>query len=174
MNRRITKEMADSASKRMAEKLYSCKIEIVREKMQSLGVLYARLYLPSDVIKVVNDHKDYFTIYHALEFRCYKDDRRLDVIVVSVPIYLPPCGRSINLNIDEYTKLNLLNKELQTLQDERLSFKSKMRTSLYSLKTENKVKECLPEALQFIDFPPVNNLPVPVYTELRDLLKTIK
>lgn len=166
--------MADSASRRMAAKLYSSKIEIVTNEMKSLGEFYIRRYMPSEVLKVVNDYGNYFSQYNLIEFRSYKDGSILGSINLHVTIPLPAYGRSITLNEDEYNKLNLLNTKLKTLQVERDKFISNMRISLYSLRTENKVKECMPEALNFIDFPAANNLPVPVYTELRNLIKTIK
>ena len=166
--------MAESASKRMAAKLYSSKIENVDYEIVSLGYLYAQRYIPCDVLKVLKAYPNYFNISRTLTFRCEKDGKKFESICVNLEIPLPTYGRYINLNEDEYNQLYPLFKIKKDLTRKRDDFISNMQTTLYSLKYENKVKECLPEALNFMDFPPVNNLPVPVYTELRNLLKTIK
>lgn len=174
MNRRITKEIAEYASKRMAAKLYNSMIENVDYEIVSLGYLYAQRYIPCDVLKVLKAYPNYFNIARTLTFRCGKEGKMLEGINVTLEIPLPTYGRYINLNEDEYNQLYPLFKRKKDLTRRRDDFISNMKTTLYSLKYENKVKECLPEALNFMEFPPEKNLPVPVNTELRNLLKTIK
>lgn len=166
MNRRITKEIAEYASKEMAAKLYNSKIESVDYEMVSLGYLYAQRYIPCSVLKVLKDYPNYFSISRTLTFRCEKDGKLLEDICVNLEIPLPTYGRCIKLNEDEYNQLYPLFKRKKDLTRRRDDFISNMKTTLYSLKYENKVKECMPEALNFMEFPPVNNL--------RNLLKTIK
>jgi hypothetical protein len=179
MNRRINKTIAEKAAITMAAAAFNCQIELARKQVSVAVDLLVRKYIPKIVRSVCADFPSYFEKdKHAYIStpRTFADGYvgHEDYICGELSFYIPHGSRYINVSTEEYKDLKKLHRRVKALENEQENFKQQIFDALSALRTENKVKESLPEALPFIEFPDEVHLPAPVFGTLRNIIKNIK
>lgn len=179
MSKRITKDIAKEAAIRMACKLYNEKLERQQNLVTEYGGNLAKKYIPSPVLAVIHEYPSYFynatsLLVSALYERNGITDayKWLHVEVRELPYY----GRNIYVDVADYKTLKALVDKLTIMKKDKDKFIDTMTQTLYSLRTDKKVMEMLPEALEYMKFPEEFAPPVDVksYDCLRQLLKGLK
>ena len=173
MNRRITKSMALVAAKKLKIKVYGEKLE---EAQKSLNLAVESLvckYIPKPVIACVNEYYNYIPYSTCADVTSIREDDystfRRKYIRGFLPFKVPLCT-VLDADIAEYETVAVLKKNLDDLVIEQNKFGEEIENALYSLRTEKSIRESLPEALPYIDFPEKKSLPSPIYNDLRALL----
>lgn len=179
MNRRITKTMADEAASKMKKKAYSEKIEKAYEKLNAVGEVLVRKYIPAPVLACVNEYSTYFGYSTGASITAIKEHPDgwtscESNIPVKLSFKIPYNGSHITVSGDEYRDLLALKKEVCRLENERDAFGDQVYDALIALRTEKNVEKELPEALEYLVFPEVKAVPMPVFTGLRKIIGSIK
>lgn len=171
MNRRISNDMAVRASRAMAKALYGERIESSFKVLQSACENYVIKYIPMPVLQVTKEYERYFELFNDMTFSCFNsgDSPLFCTISFSVPRF----ARHIKLGKNDFQALRILFKKYRKLRAESQSFESRIYDALKTLKDEKNVVESLPEAVKFIEFPEVKQLPSPIFNDLRVLLQSI-
>lgn len=186
-NRRITKEMASYASAKMKDAVYKEKIEAAKRVLNTVAEKYIKKYLPAPVLACTEEYKDYIASYKRAKFEVYNQKTTdgdytggYKSIYADISFDVPqqPCGYggypTFKIVKNEAEDIVKAEEILSNLGNESMNFQDKMFNALASLKTEKSVTENLPEALPYIEFPgDKNNVPAPIFSELRDMLKSI-
>ena len=179
MNRRITKAMADDAASKMKEKAYAKKIENAYKKLNEAGQVIVRKYIPAPVIACVNEYSSYFGYSTGASITAIKEHPdgwtgRHPNIPVKLSFKIPSGGSYITVDAKEYESIRKLHAKVKQLEKEREDFGDQVYDALVALKTEKNVEKELPEAMKYLEFPEVKAVPMPVFTELRDIIGKIK
>lgn len=175
MNRRITKAMALDAAFKMQEAIYRPQIDAVTKEKDFVGTQILSKYIPSPVIACVKEYTSFFEVYRNVGVFYWKSANcRSEHIYVKLPYCVPKGAKYIEISASDYKDLLEFVKAINKLKDKKMEFGERIISALISLKYENKVKEQLPEALEYIDFPVEKALPQPIYNDIRNILKDAK
>lgn len=171
--------MAYKAAKTMAAAAFNSKIELASKRVSEFVEGLARKYIPNAVRLVCAEFPSYFDKDKQIFIttpREYRDGYmgHEEYIGAVISFYLPYGSRYINVSATEYKELKKLHMGVKAIEKEQEDFDRQVYDALCALKTENKVKESLPEALPFIEFPEEVHLPAPVFGTLRNIIKNIK
>lgn len=175
MNRRITKAMASDAALKMQEAVYGPQLEAVNKEKDFVGTQIISKYIPSPVIACIKEYQSFFEVYRVVGVFYWRSSNwRSEYIYVKLPYNVPKGAKYIEISESDYKDLLEFVKVINKLKDEKMEFGERIISALISLKYENKVKEHLPEALEYIEFPVVKALPEPIYNDIRNILKNAK
>lgn len=163
----------------MSRAAFNSKIELARNRVRVVVEDLVRRYIPNVVLTVVEEFPSYF---EKDKFASITTPREYaegyvghEDYIGSAISYNLPCGsKYINVSATEYKGLKKLQMRVKALEKEQKDFKQQVYDALCALKTENKVKESLPEALPYIEFPEEVHLPAPIFGTLRQIIKNIK
>lgn len=178
MNRRISKSMAEAAASMMKNKSYGQKIENVTAEVDAAVEELVRKYIPAPVIAIVNEYSTYFECGHfacittVVERNGYTSTA--SYIRGMLSFNIPVSAAYIKVDNKEYAALLKLDNQRKILEKERDKFGSLVYESLVALRTEKAVEKELPEAMKYLVFPEVKAVPMPVFTNLRTLIRAIK
>lgn len=170
-SRRITKTMAEEAANAMGAKVYKDKLQAAGAKIDEAVEKIARKYIPAPVIACVGEYKSYFSTSNAASCTTLNDrGYRENYITGKLSFPIPSNSTYITVNREEYNVLNSLSKRKKQIENEKETFIEQMYDALVALKYDKNVEKELPEAMQYINFPEVKAVPMPVFTGLRDIL----
>ena len=182
MSKRITKTMANEAVGKMKKVVYGAKIEEARAALNKHGEELVKKYIPAPVIACVNEYSDYFGSNHGASISTvvtkpsgYTTNKTY--IAIKLSFNIPNHSAYINVQLDEYEELKVLLDKVDAVVNEANAFERKMFDALIALKTYKRIKEELPEALEYIDFPDdcdLKAVPMPIFNDLRNIIKGIK
>ena len=182
MSRRITKTMAQEAVEKMKKAVYGTKIEEARAVLNKHGEELVKKYIPAPVIACVNEYSDYFGSNHGASIASTVTapsghTTNTKYIAIKLSFNIPNYSAYINVQSDEYEGLKALLDNVNVVVNEANTFEQKMFDALVALKTYKRIKEELPEALEYIDFPEEFDdacVPMPIFNDLRNIIKGIK
>lgn len=172
--------MAEIAAEKMAKAAFGSKIELAKKRVSVFVEGLACKYIPYSVRAVVAEFPSYFEKVKVVSIttsRTYSDGYvgHEDYISSQISFDIPSGSRYIaHVSQSEYKELKKLYMRVKVAEQELDNFKQQVLDALIALKTENKVRESLPEALPYIDFPEEVQLPAPIFGTLRNILKNIK
>lgn len=171
--------MAEKAAKTMATAAFDSKIELAIKQVSEAVEVLVRKYIPNVVRVVCADFPSYFEKGKSASIttpREYSDGYvgHEDYIGADISFNLPKGSQYINVSAVEYKELKELHMRVKALEKQKREFKQQVFDALCALRTENKVKESLPEALPYLEFPEEVHLPAPIFGTLRNIIKNIK
>lgn len=170
--------MAFKAAAKMKDKAYGSKIENAQSKVNAAVEELVRKYLPSPVIACVNEYPEYFNYCTSASITTILNDKGSNFTSCSIrgklTFKVPYYATSIKVENKEYDVLLNLNLNLRLLEKECETFGNRVYDALLSLRTEKAVEKELPEALKYLEFPEVKSVPIPVFTGLRNIIKSFK
>ena len=167
--------MALEAASRMMDAIYGTQIDAVTKEKDFVGSVIISKYIPSPVIACVKEYPSFFEVYRNVAVFYWKSANwGSEHIYVKLPYNVPKGAKYIEISESDYKDLLVFVKEINKLKDEKMKFGERITSALISLKYENKVKEQLPEALEYIEFPVEKSLPQPIYNDIRNILKNAK
>lgn len=173
-NRRITKGIAQEAASLIGSKKYSGAIKETKEELCIIAGKLVVNYIPSPVLQLTKEYSDFMCPQTAITFRSYSPKGYLKTITTHIDVAVPYSCRTLTVDWKDYIKLSDINERITKLNDECRSLKTEIVKALLSLKTEKRVREELPEVLEYIEFPATFAPPALIYTDLRNLIKKIK
>lgn len=172
--------MAEIAAEKMATAAFGSQIELAKKRVQVVVEGLVVKYVPYSVRAVVAEFPSYFErgkYASVTTSRTYADGHvgHEDYIGSPISFSIPKGSQYLDhVSPAEYKELKKLYMRVKVIQNEIKNFKQQVLDALIALKTENKVRESLPEALPYIDFPEEVQLPAPIFGTLRNILKNIK
>lgn len=174
--------MAQTAVEKMKKAIYGAKIEEARAVLNKHGEELVKKYIPAPVIACVNEYSDYFGSNHgaSISTKVTKPSGNITYekyIAIKTSFNIPNHSAYINVQLDEYEGLRALLDNVNAVVNEANTFEHKMFDALIALKTYKRIKEELPEALEYIDFPEEFDdacVPMPIFDDLRNIIKGIK
>lgn len=168
--------MAHEAANRMKHKVFGEKVEVPQKYLNLAVESLVCKHLPKPVIACVNEYDKYFSNSTCADVTSIKVDAYGTHRSNYIRGYLSfkvPSPTVVIVDIDEYKKVEVLKGKLDDLVKEQTHFGEEIQNALYSLKTEKSIRESLPEAVPYIDFPELKSLPSPIYSNLRAMLNGI-
>ena len=171
--------MAEKAAKTMAIAAFDSRIHLANNQKSQFIENLVRKYIPNVVRGVCEEFPSYFDKGKWASIttpRTYSDGYvgHEDYIGAPISFYLPLGSQYINVASLEYKELKKLHMSVKALEEQQMNFKQQVFDALCALKTENKIKESLPEALPYLEFPEEVHLPAPIFGTLRQIIKNIK
>lgn len=175
MNRRITKSLAEIAATELRHKVYDEKLDKARDVINTAIESLVHKYIPAPILALASEFGDYLCAANHASVKAYGvNNYPLSPISGSISIKVPHACEVINVDLDDYKKVSKLREHFQKIYNESQEFKSDVMQALLSLRTEEKIKNELPEAIPFIKFPEKFDPPARVYTDLRKIIGGIK
>ncbi len=171
--------MAEKAAVKMATAAFGSKIELAKKRLSEAVEDLVRKYIPNVVRVVCSEFPSYFEKTKGASITAPKVygngyEAHEDYISAGISFYIPSGSRYIKVSKIEYNEVKKLHMSVRAIEKAQEEFKQSVLSALTALKTENKVKESLPEALPYIEFPEEVQLPAPIYGTLRNIIKNIK
>lgn len=170
MAKRMTREMADNAAKKLAELAYDKKLEEAKSNEIAFGDVIIKKYIPQPILALMKEYTSWFPYMRdGVECKDENGTKWEKIFIHStekVHAYLP----CIALSCDDYNKAFKLTKRCISLRNEKENYKQKVSDALMQLKTETRIKNAFPEALPYLNFSDSCAL-VPKFEDLRKLLK---
>lgn len=167
--------MAVNAAILMQEAIYGEKLEALTKEKDFVGSVILSEYIPSPVIACVKEYPSFFDVYRVVSVYYWRSsNNRSEYIHITLPYGVPKGATVIEISEKDYNDLLEFVVEINKLKDEKMDLLERVTSALVSLKYENQVKEQLPEALEYIDFPVEKALPQPIYNDIRNILKNAK
>lgn len=174
MNRKITKAMALEASRNMALDAYSKKIDVVLRKERDFAEVLMRKYIPAPVLACLKEYPTYISSSSYVSFTTYIGDKPEKLISHFLSQKVPVGSTYLIVSNEDYNLLQVLENKRMQLCSQCEYFQKELTEAMLALRTEKKIEEELPEALQYIEFPVVKQLPIKKYDHLRDILQSLK
>ena len=169
--------MALAAAERMADKAFAEKIE---ESSKSVNEAIERLvlkYVTQEVIDVCKKYPQFFSMTTYVSVSAYKDtdngSYRENWISGTISFKIPCSAQSLTVAPDEYAHVNELLGIKKSVISNKENFQNEIHAALLQLNTEKKVKENLPEALKYIEFPKEKQLPACQFDDLNKAISKI-
>lgn len=176
-NRRVTKTMALAAANRAAEKLFSERFEKALEALRIRVEEILKVEIPYPVQAVVKEFPDWISttdsvcLYKIIDTQY--GERRSSYVDCKLSFRVPYACSTLKVNNKVFDELaNLKLKKDRTIK-ERDDFEARLFESILALKTENRIKESMPEILPYIDFPVEKQLPSPMFDDVRAQLRNL-
>lgn len=171
---RITKAMAENAADAMATKVYSEKIIEARNALVAEAISLVKKYIPSPVLACVSEYEMYFDLTSYLHFHDSNTSRYSGVDIAVKDFQVPSGANYITLSTEDFKLIGKTAQKVNNLQNERYNFEKDVCNTLVALRTTKNISEKLPEAMEYLDIPEVNALPVPLYNDIRLKLQSVK
>lgn len=152
MSKSITRQMADDAAKKIANKAYGKKIENAKELlMKTICELLDRIY-PKPVVALANEYPQYFKFGNCINIG-YEGHYCIGFPVPEHTLILQNhYSNGLLVPIADYGKIEKLFSAWKGLQGKRLDYEHRVSNALIQLKSRKNVEANFPEALEFIDF----------------------
>lgn len=171
--------MAEKAAIKMANAAFDSKIELAKKRLSEVAETLVIKYIPNVVRVVVAEFPSYFERVKYISItaiRVYSDgyEGHEDNISAEISFYIPKGSMYLKVSSTEYKELKKLYMRYRVQVKAQHDFIAQIVDALCVLKTENKVKESLPEALPYLEFPDEVHLPAPIFGTLRQIIKNIK
>lgn len=174
MNRKITKTMAEDAAEKMATDAFSEKINAAIRKKQDFAEVLIRKYIPAPVLACLKEYPAYINFSTYASFATYIGDKAEKSISSSLSTKIPTASTFLIVSNIDYNLLEVLENKRKLLCSQCDELQKELFEAILALRTEKNIEKELPEALKYIDFPVVKQLPVKNYDHLRDILKSLK
>ena len=169
--------MALEAAERMADKAFSDKIAEADKAVNEAIERLVRKYVPQEVISVCKKYPQFFSMTTYVSVSAYKDTDngtyRESWISGTISFTIPYEVQSLTATHDEYDYVKELLGIKKSVVINKENFQNEIHAALLQLNTEKKVKENLPEALKYIEFPPDKQLPACQFDDLNKTLSKI-
>ena len=174
MSRRINKTMALSAAQRMADKAFSDKIAEANKALNEAIERLVLKYVPQEVIDICKKYPDFFSFVTSVSVSAYKDNGyRENWISGKLSFGVPYAAQLLTINTTEYEKVKHIVSLKKSVESSKEQLQNEIHAALLQLNTEKKVKENLPEALKYIEFPPEKQLPACQFDDLNKAISKI-
>lgn len=177
MNRRINKTMALNAAERMADKAFAEKIAEASKAVNEAIERLVRKYVPQEAIDVCKKYPQFFNITTYVAVSAYKDTEngtfRENWISGTISFTIPYAAQSLTVTPDEYAHVNELLGRKKSVVRNKENFQNEIHAALLQLNTEKKVRDNLPEALKYIEFPKEKQLPACQFDDLNKALSKL-
>ena len=171
--------MAQSAAEKIASKIYNDKLEELDNQINLLAELYAKKYIPGDVLRCCEKYPSFIgtngVIYISTQIETatgYKSTS--EYIKGGLSFQKPRACDYLKVTNEDYNALRRVYDERKRVETMWNACMQEVCSSILALKSENKIKEHFPEALDYIVFPAVYALPAPKFDAIRILLKNAK
>lgn len=165
---RITKDMALGAARKIAAKLCDEKIEECKGRLRGYCDKLALIHVPSPVIQVCKEYGSVFYTVSRLMIRCNGYTRHIDIS------YRLPDNTRIEVSKKEF---DAVGRHYQAYRDAQ-AFKTKeivkWQNVILSLGTLKKLQDEMPDAVEYVEWPVVRDLPAVNYDVYRVALSSIK
>ena len=169
--------MALAAAERMADKAFAEKIAEANKAVNEAIESIVRKYVPQEVIDVCKKYPQFFSMTHYASVSAYKDtdngSYRENWISGTISFKIPNSAQSLTVTPDEYAHVNELLGIEKSVLSNKDNFKNEIHAALLQLNTEKKVRDNLPEALKYIEFPPEKQLPSCQFDDLNKAISKI-
>ena len=177
MSRRINKTMAFNAAERMADKAFAEKLSEASKAVNEAIERLVLKYVPQEVIDVCNKYPQFFSMTTYVSVSAYKDTEncacRENWISGTISFTIPYSAQSLTVTSDEYVYVKKLLGIKKSVVINKENFQNEIHAALLQLNTEKKVKENLPEALKYIEFPKEKQLPACQFDDLNKVISKI-
>lgn len=169
---RITKSMATAAAQLMACKVYDNQIKAANDALSQHVTCIMANKIPDIVLQVCQQYSE--MIHATNDVYAYWNGRRYGVVL---PYKVPYNERSVleKLRKEDCDKIVGLCKNILVRECDKENYRSKVESTLIALRTKQNIEKDFPEASEFIEWPGVKSLPIPVVPfELRALIRNTK
>lgn len=144
-SKRITKDIAQKVSIRIAADSFNDRLEKVRKKIRAYTDKIVEEYIPRPVLETMIEYEKFFIVSNMLGV---KSENRY--LCVTESNYKLPSGLVIVVKPDQYDKLMSLNKEKLAVCVQRDDFSQTVFNAICDLKTEKRVREQIPEIIPYL------------------------
>ena len=144
-SKRITKDIAQKVSIRIAADSFKERLEKVRKKIRAYTDKLVEEYIPRPVLDVTNEYDKFFVVTNMIGV---KSENRY--LCISESNYNLPSGLVIVVKPDQYDKLKTVNKEKRAVIEQRDDFSQTVFNAICDLKTEKRVREQIPEIIPYL------------------------
>ena len=177
MSRRINKTMALSAAERMADKAFSDKIAEADKAVNEAIERLVRKHVPQEAIDVCKKYPQFFSVTTYVSVSAYKDTEnrtyRENWISGILSFTIPYAAQSLTVTPDEYAQVKELLGRKKSVLSNKDNFQNEIHSALLQLNTEKKVRDILPEALKYIEFPKEKQLLACQFDDLNKALSKL-
>lgn len=166
--------MALQAAERMADKAFAEKLSEASNNIDEAIEKLVRKYVPQEVIDICKKYPDFFSFVTSVSVSAYKDNcYRENWISGKISFGIPYAAQSLTIAPTEYEKVKHLVSLKKSVESSKDKFQTEIHAALLQLNTEKKVKENLPEALKYIEFPTEKQLPACQFDDLNKAISKI-
>ena len=177
MSRRINKTMALNAAERMADKAFAEKLSEASKAVNEAIERLVRKYVPQEAIDVCKKYPQFFSMTTYASVSAYKDTEnrtyRENWISGTISFTIPYSAQSLTVTPDEYAYVKELLGRKKSVLSNKDNFQNEIHAALLQLNTEKKVRDNLPEALKYIEFPKEKQLPACQFDDLNKAISKI-
>lgn len=177
MTRRINKTMALTAAERMADKAFAEKIAEANKSVNEAIESLVRKYVPQEVIDICKKYPQFFSATTYSSVSAYKDIEngacRENWISGTISFTIPYAAQMLTVTHDEYAYVKELLGRKKSVVSNKENFQNEIHAALLQLNTEKKVRDNLPEALKYIEFPKEKQLPACKFDDLNKAISKI-
>lgn len=165
---RLTKNQFESAARDMTSITFKCKLEKADEDIRNYGDTLAEKYIPSEVLRCMQEHKTWF--YSRKEIGVfYSGD--CNTLAIYLPTNINCPSKCFEVTSEEYDKASKLRSVISSINNEKNAYQTRLYDALCNLRTITNIKKELPEALDYIQMPTLSdNVPAVKYDALRDII----
>ena len=164
--------MAKTAAQLMACKVYDNQIKAVNDALCQHVTCIMANKIPDIVLQVCQQYSE--MINATNDVYVYLNGNRYDM---TLPYKVPFSQRSVleNLRKEDKDKIVGLCKTILLRKLDRERYEDKVEKTLIALRTKKNIEKDFPEACEYIEWPGVKSLPIPVVPfELRALIRNTK
>lgn len=165
---KITKNMAWGAATKIAAKLCDKKIETCYGRLKGYSDALALRYVPMPVMQVCKEYSSFFHTVSQLMIRCDKNT------IYIYTTYRLPEYTHIDVSRNEYDTVRRLKEEKKNEEVNKQKEIEKWANVILSLGTLKRMQDEMPEAVEYVAWPVVRDLPSVKYDVYRDALSSIK
>lgn len=169
--------MALKAAERMADKAFAEKLSVASKAVNEAIERLVRKYVPQEVIDVCKKYPQFFSMTTYVSVSAYKDTDngtyREYQISGTISFTIPYSAQSLTVTPDEYAHVKELLVRKKSVLSNKDNFQNEIHAALLQLNTEKKVRDNLPEALKYIEFPKEKQLPACKFDNLNNVLSKL-
>ena len=166
--------MALAAAERMADKAFAEKLSKASKSIDESIEKLVRKYVPQEVIDICKKYHDFFSLVTSVSVSAYKDNGYIENwISGKLSFGIPYAAHILTITPTEYEKVKHLVSLKKRVESSKEQFRNEIHAALLQLNTEKKVKENLPEALKYIEFPQEKQLPACQFDDLNKAISKI-
>ena len=180
-NRRINKQMAADAAKRIVDKKYSQAINDIEEKIKDFSDTILKKYVPQPVLSVVDEHDQYFDWTQSFTIYCIlSDDKgnklmRSSYVSIKSNVKFPRKANYIVVTDKEFAEAKRLVETKNQICDAKRRTADEMSEIIRNCNTEKTLMKRYPDVHPYIEWPPVKALPANVTADwVNNLMNEIK
>ena len=169
--------MALKAAERMADKAFAEKIDEANKAVNEAIERLVLKYIPQEVIVICKKYPQFFSMTTYVFVSAYKDTDNGSYIENwisgTISLKIPNSAQSLTVAPDEYAHVNELFRKKESVISNKENFQNEIHAALLQLNTEKKVRDNLPEALKYIEFPKEKQLPACQFDDLNKALSKL-